>query len=131
MELLSKVKMLERETELMRKSDNIVESVTSSNKEFTKLWSTLHEREYVEKETPDEPGIEGVMAERVPIRDNNHTVFAWGFRKLMKQPNKVPSSYCVETNQRAKVCPNLNEALYLTNLMPMKISPRVIAFIPW
>ena len=53
MELINKVKSLERETAEMRSGCNIVEAVTASNKELTKLWTNTNKRERVEKEVTE------------------------------------------------------------------------------
>ena len=103
MELISKAKSLERETELMRRSGYIVKAVITSNKEMTKLWGLPHTRgREWRRNSPEEPVVEEFLAEGEAIRDDNHTVFAWKLHRMMKQPNREPSSYWAEVRYRPK-----------------------------
>ena len=86
MELINKVKSLERETAKMRSGCNIVEAVTASNKELTKLWTNMNKRERVEKEVPEDPVMEDLLTDGQATMDDNHKTFAWELRRMVKQP---------------------------------------------
>ena len=47
-----------QEVTAFRRGGDIIEAVTTSNKEMAKLWTSTHKRERVEKEVPEEPVME-------------------------------------------------------------------------
>ena len=89
---MNKIKSLERETAELRNGSNVVEAITSSNRELTKLWSTTNKRERGERDTPEDPVIEDLLTEGQETMDDNHKTFSWDIRRMIKQPNKEPSA---------------------------------------
>ena len=62
-QLMDKIKGLERETSELRTGNNVVEAITSSNRELAKHWSNTNKRERVEKDTHDDPTMEDFLSE--------------------------------------------------------------------
>ena len=80
------------------------------------------------KEQPEEP-IKAVWSgEGEKAEDDNHTLFAWGCRRLFKQPNADPKGYWEKANYNLKVAPNLKDSLYLRHLMPMSLSSKALSW---
>ena len=123
---MDKIKGLERETAELRTGNNVVEAITSSNRELAKHWSNTNKRERVEKDTPDDHTLEDFLSEGQETMEDNHKTFAWEIRRIIKQPNKEPSAYWTEAKYKTEIRPNLKEALYLSHLIPMTISPKAM-----
>ena len=102
MELINKVKSLKRETAEMRSGSNVVEAVTASNRELTKLWSNTNKRERVEKDIPENPVMEDLLTDVQDSMDNSHKTFAWEIRRMIKQPNREPSAYWSEAKYKLR-----------------------------
>ena len=84
-QLMDKIKGLERETAELRTGNNVVEAITSSNRELTKLWSNTNKRERVEKDIPENPVMEDLLTDVQDSMDNSHKTFAWEIRRMIKQ----------------------------------------------
>ena len=108
---MDKIRGLERETAELRTGNNVVEAITSSNRELAKHWSNTNKRERVEKDTPDDPTMEDFLSEGQETMDDNHKTFAWEIRRMIKQPNKEPSAYWAEAKYKTEIRPNLKEAV--------------------
>ena len=81
-------------------------------------------------EQPEAPITDVWSEEGERVEDDNHSTFAWGCRRLYKQPNADPKSYWEKAGYKMKVAPNLRDSLYLLHLMPMNISSKALSWGP-
>ena len=92
--------------------------------------STKRERglEEKKKERPEDPIKVTWSEEGELLEDDNHQLFAWSCRRLYKQPNCEPRKYWEQANYSMQISPNLHESLYLTHLMPLGLSSKVLGW---
>ena len=79
-------------------------------------------------EQPEAPIMEVWSEEGERVEDDNNSIFAWGVRRLYKQPNADPKSYWEKAGYKMKVSPNLRDSLYLQHLMPMNLSSKALSW---
>ena len=66
------------------------------------------------KEMAKDPIVDVWSPREEKATDDNHTKFAWGIRRMLKQPNADPKSYWDQAKYKMQVKPNLRGSLFLS-----------------